>query len=177
MALFKSLLASLTSWLPDSILASIKSPPLAAHLALLLFVLWLFWKSVFLLSDLWSLLNDLASLKSPRFAQAKDRLESGDREYRWIYWRDLWSLRFAIATMIIMQLLNVWLFLGQVELIYAAYSSTGVLDVFEVYQPVTFAPKSHNGCDLDMLLMEHSFGESYGVPFVGKYYLRELADI
>jgi hypothetical protein len=71
-----------------------------------------------------------------------------------------------------MQVLGLWLFLRHVERIYAAYSSTGVLDVFEVYQPVTFAPKSDHGCDLEMLLMEHSFGESYGVPFVGKQCLK-----
>ncbi|KAJ5364426.1 uncharacterized protein N7496_010139 [Penicillium cataractarum] len=67
-----------------------------------------------------------------------------------------------------MMLLGLLLALGQVERIHAA-SSTGLLDVFEVYQPVTFAPKSDNGCNTEMLLMDHVFGESYGVPFVGSY--------
>lgn len=67
-----------------------------------------------------------------------------------------------------MMILGLLLALGQVERIHAASSSTGVLDVFEVYQPITFAPKSDNGCNTEMLLMDHVFGESYGVPFVGK---------
>lgn len=65
---------------------------------------------------------------------------------------------------------TLFLALGQVGLSYAISSSTGVLDVFQVYQPVTFAPKSDNGCNLEMLLMDHVFGESYGEPFVGKKY-------
>ncbi|KAF3393854.1 hypothetical protein F1880_005383 [Penicillium rolfsii] len=68
-----------------------------------------------------------------------------------------------------MQVLCLCLLLWQVHFGYAVNSSTGVLEVFEVYQPVTFAPTSDNGCDLEMLLMDHSFGESYGVPFVGSY--------
>lgn len=67
-----------------------------------------------------------------------------------------------------MLVLGLWLFFWHAQFGYAVYSSTGVIEVFEVYQPVTFAPTSDNRCDLDMLLMEHSFGESYGVPFVGK---------
>lgn len=39
-------------------------------------------------------------------------------------------------------------------------------DVFQVYQPV---PATSGGsCDRDVVLMEHSFGASYGHPFVGK---------
>lgn len=48
-------------------------------------------------------------------------------------------------------------------------NSTGVLDVFQVYQPVPFgANGSSNSCSEELLLMEHVFGNSYGKPFVGK---------
>lgn len=47
-------------------------------------------------------------------------------------------------------------------------STTGPLDVFEVYQPVTFHPTSNNACSQEVLLMEHQFGYSYGHPYVGK---------
>lgn len=45
--------------------------------------------------------------------------------------------------------------------------STGLQEVFQVYQPVSFAPEGLTGCDLDVLLMDHVFGQSYGKPFVG----------
>lgn len=48
-----------------------------------------------------------------------------------------------------------------------ASDSTGLQEVFQVYQPVSFAPEGLNGCDLDVLLMDHVFGQSYGKPFVG----------
>ncbi|KAJ5678619.1 hypothetical protein N7462_006863 [Penicillium macrosclerotiorum] len=50
-----------------------------------------------------------------------------------------------------------------------ASDSTSLLNVFQVYQPVSFATHGENGCDLDMLLMDHVFGASYGKPFVGLY--------
>lgn len=46
-------------------------------------------------------------------------------------------------------------------------SSAGLLEVFQVYQPVSSAPAGLGGCDLDLLLMDHVFGYSYGHPFVG----------
>jgi hypothetical protein len=103
---------------------------------------------------------------------ARSGEHSSSKRAGWGYWIALWLLRVLIAANIIIMIIFLFLVLWQVVLIYAAISSTGgVLDVFEVYQPVTFAPKSDNGCELEMLLMEHSFGESYGVPFVGKQYL------
>lgn len=48
----------------------------------------------------------------------------------------------------------------------SATNSSSVLVDFEVYKPVEFNPSSQ-GCDQVVLLMEHSFGYSYGIPFVG----------
>jgi Peptide N-acetyl-beta-D-glucosaminyl asparaginase amidase A len=50
----------------------------------------------------------------------------------------------------------------------ATNSSSGVLVDFEVSKPVEFDPAS-KGCNEVILLMEYSFGYSYGVPFVGKF--------
>ena len=69
----------------------------------------------------------------------------------------------------------------------SATPSTGVLEVFQVYQPVltpsgatdettlsdgkenttTIAPTGHTS-SCEIVLMVHSFGYSYGMPFVGK---------
>ncbi|KAF8658894.1 hypothetical protein AX14_007692 [Amanita brunnescens Koide BX004] len=47
-------------------------------------------------------------------------------------------------------------------------NSTGVLNVFQAYKPVTFL--SHGAsCNQELLLMEHQFAFSYGKPFVGNY--------
>ncbi|KAJ5585304.1 uncharacterized protein N7459_005104 [Penicillium hispanicum] len=51
----------------------------------------------------------------------------------------------------------------------AASSNTGLQEVFQVYQPVAFAPQGTDGCDVELELMDHVFGESYGAPFVGMY--------
>jgi hypothetical protein len=48
------------------------------------------------------------------------------------------------------------------------HSSTALQDVFQVYQPVSFNSSGDTGCDVEVLLMDHVFGASYGVPFVGK---------
>lgn len=48
-----------------------------------------------------------------------------------------------------------------------AWSQQGLEYVSQVYQPVEFAPASDNGCDVEMLLMDHVFAFSYGEPFVG----------
>jgi hypothetical protein len=42
-----------------------------------------------------------------------------------------------------------------------------VLDVFQVFKPVD--PRPIKPCDTQMVLMEHSFANSYGQPFVGNY--------
>ena len=49
-----------------------------------------------------------------------------------------------------------------------ASSSTGLQEVFEVYQPVSLTSHGSSGCNLDMVLMDHVFAYSYGAPFVGK---------
>lgn len=47
-------------------------------------------------------------------------------------------------------------------------SSPGLKETFQLYQPIQFAPETSNGgCDVEMILMEHVFGSSYGKPFVG----------
>ena len=50
----------------------------------------------------------------------------------------------------------------------SATNSSSVLVDFEVYKPVEFNPPS-KGCDQVILLMDYSFGYSYGEPFVGQY--------
>jgi hypothetical protein len=50
--------------------------------------------------------------------------------------------------------------------------STGLQEVFQVYQPVSppvpkDADGDSSGCDLEVSLMDHVFGYSYGQPFVG----------
>lgn len=59
-------------------------------------------------------------------------------------------------------------------------NATGLQEVFQVYQPVPFTSHGASGCDVNVLLMDHEFGESYGVPYVGKINIttdifRELA--
>ena len=48
------------------------------------------------------------------------------------------------------------------------FNSTGVLDVFQVYQPVQFDASGTNGCNKQLVLVEHTFASSYGQPFVGE---------
>ena len=45
-------------------------------------------------------------------------------------------------------------------------NSTGVLNVFQSYKPVTFLPQG-TGCNQELLLMEHQFAFSDEKPFVG----------
>lgn len=47
-------------------------------------------------------------------------------------------------------------------------AANGLLEVFQVYQPVPFAAGTNEGCDLEVLLMDHVFAFSYGQPFVGE---------
>ncbi|QDS76619.1 hypothetical protein FKW77_007819 [Venturia effusa] len=46
-------------------------------------------------------------------------------------------------------------------------SSRPILDVFQVYKPLAQIPL--RPCDTQVVLMEHSFGNSYGKPFIGNY--------
>ncbi|KAJ5536840.1 hypothetical protein N7513_010026 [Penicillium frequentans] len=48
-------------------------------------------------------------------------------------------------------------------------NATDFQEVFQVYQPVSFISHGASGCDIDVLLMDYEFGESYGVPYVGSY--------
>lgn len=179
MALFKSSLALWCARLVD--LGRIKtSSPIVDELALLLVLLLLLWEGAISVSLQWSILRNSASLHpswadqltvakgGSKHAGATSGDFSNSKRSRSTYWVDLWLLRINLVATISMMILGLLLALGQVERIYAASSSTGVLNVFEVYQPVTFAPKSDNGCSTEVLLMDHVFGESYGVPFVGK---------
>lgn len=91
---------------------------------------------------------------------------------------------FNLRLLAIMTLMAIcgWLFLGQPPLVFSLQSdlqsfvhhlartpsSTGLQDVFQVYQPVPFEPNGDNSCDVEILLMEHVFGASYGAPYVGK---------
>ncbi|KAL4900598.1 hypothetical protein BDW74DRAFT_94574 [Aspergillus multicolor] len=47
--------------------------------------------------------------------------------------------------------------------------STAILEVFQVYQPVSIGGQSGSSCSEDVLLLDHVFGYSYGQPFVGYY--------
>lgn len=46
--------------------------------------------------------------------------------------------------------------------------STSLQGVFQVSRPIQFNGSGANGCDVEIVLMEHIFGASYGVPFVGR---------
>lgn len=58
----------------------------------------------------------------------------------------------------------------------SATNSSSVLVDFEVYKPVEFDPQSQE-CNQVIVLMEHSFGYSYGQPFVGEYLTGLLSKI
>lgn len=47
-------------------------------------------------------------------------------------------------------------------------SSTGLQEFFQLYQPISLDSSGNHNCDVEMLLMDHVFGASYGAPFVGK---------
>ncbi|KAJ5748073.1 uncharacterized protein N7511_009769, partial [Penicillium nucicola] len=47
--------------------------------------------------------------------------------------------------------------------------SSSLQDVFQVYTPLQFDPSGENSCNVELLLMDHVFGASYGLPFVGDY--------
>ncbi|KAJ5534937.1 hypothetical protein N7527_001191 [Penicillium freii] len=48
-------------------------------------------------------------------------------------------------------------------------SSTGLQEFFQLYQPISLDSSGNHNCDVEMLLMDHVFGASYGAPFVGEY--------
>lgn len=47
-------------------------------------------------------------------------------------------------------------------------SLTGLQGFFQLYQPISLDSSENNNCDVEILLMDHVFGASYGAPFVGK---------
>ncbi|CAG8265697.1 unnamed protein product [Penicillium nalgiovense] len=50
-----------------------------------------------------------------------------------------------------------------------APSSTGLQDFFQLYSPISLNSSGNGNCDVEILLMDHVFGASYGAPFVGNY--------
>lgn len=48
-------------------------------------------------------------------------------------------------------------------------NATGVLEVFQVYQPVSTSGGADSACKDEILLMDHVFAYSYGQPFVGQW--------
>lgn len=48
-------------------------------------------------------------------------------------------------------------------------STTEVLEVFQVYQPVSTTGGADSACNDEILLMDHVFAYSYGKPFVGQW--------
>ncbi|KAJ5514848.1 hypothetical protein N7463_004400, partial [Penicillium fimorum] len=48
-------------------------------------------------------------------------------------------------------------------------SSTGLQDFFQLCQPISPDSSGNGNCNVEMLLMKHVFGVSYGAPFVGDY--------
>jgi hypothetical protein len=48
-------------------------------------------------------------------------------------------------------------------------NTTGVLEVFQVYQPVSTTGGADSACNDEILLMDHVFAYSYGKPFVGQW--------
>lgn len=49
-----------------------------------------------------------------------------------------------------------------------ASSSTSLQEFFQLYQPISLDSSGNDNCDVEILLMDHVFGVSYGAPFVGK---------
>ncbi|KAJ5162871.1 uncharacterized protein N7500_004701, partial [Penicillium coprophilum] len=50
-----------------------------------------------------------------------------------------------------------------------APSSTDLQEFFQLYQPISLHSTGDGTCNVEMLLMDHVFGVSYGAPFVGDY--------
>ncbi|KAJ6137672.1 hypothetical protein N7471_004158 [Penicillium samsonianum] len=50
-----------------------------------------------------------------------------------------------------------------------ASSSTSLQEFFQLYQPISLDSSGNDNCDVEILLMDHVFGVSYGAPFVGDY--------
>lgn len=48
-------------------------------------------------------------------------------------------------------------------------NTTGALEVFQVYQPVSLSGGADSACNDEILLMDHVFAYSYGEPFVGQW--------
>ncbi|KAJ5142042.1 hypothetical protein N7526_003037 [Penicillium atrosanguineum] len=120
------------------------------------------------------------SMKAVEITESKPTVHSKDRSKK----DHRFNLRLAMTMMLAIPC--ALLLLGHTRLISAlhggrwapkrstleASSSTGLQEVFEVYQPVSLTSHgSHgsHGCNVDMVLMDHVFAYSYGTPFVGIY--------
>ncbi|KAJ5430506.1 hypothetical protein N7491_007522 [Penicillium cf. griseofulvum] len=53
--------------------------------------------------------------------------------------------------------------------LYQTPSSTALQDFFQLYQPISLDSSGNDNCNVEILLMDHVFGASYGAPFVGDY--------
>ncbi|KAJ5435724.1 hypothetical protein N7445_006609 [Penicillium cf. griseofulvum] len=53
--------------------------------------------------------------------------------------------------------------------LYQTPSSTALQDFFQLYQPLSLDSSGNDNCNVEILLMDHVFGASYGAPFVGDY--------
>ena len=69
------------------------------------------------------------------------------------------SWRVIVAAMLLSLGSVIWLFS-------CLATASDVLDVFQVYRPVSLVAGS--SCNEEILLLDHVFGYSYGQPFVGK---------
>ncbi|CAG8898377.1 unnamed protein product [Penicillium egyptiacum] len=49
-----------------------------------------------------------------------------------------------------------------------APSSTDLQEFFQLYSPISLDSGGNDNCDVEILLMDHVFGSSYGEPFVGR---------
>ena len=49
-----------------------------------------------------------------------------------------------------------------------APSPIGLQEFLQLYQPISLDSSGSSNCDVEILLMDHVFGASYGAPFVGK---------
>ncbi|KAJ6113697.1 hypothetical protein N7523_007014 [Penicillium sp. IBT 18751x] len=132
----------------------------------------------------WTIVNVVVGLKSGHRKHTEQSLsldtsrvhsKSGPQSYH--------KFDFKLAVTMILAIPCALLLFGHARLISALHdnkwaprrstvetsSSTGLQEVFEVYQPVSFTSHGPSGCNLDMVLMDHVFAYSYGAPFVGIY--------
>ncbi|KAL4914017.1 peptide N-acetyl-beta-D-glucosaminyl asparaginase amidase A-domain-containing protein [Aspergillus aurantiobrunneus] len=81
-------------------------------------------------------------------------------------WRLLipWGTQAALRTAMLLILCSVVWFCCRL-----ISSSSTLLEVFQVYQPIPVQGRNDTHCNEKILLLDHVFGLSYGHPFVGSY--------